>query len=244
MTKNVLVTGASRGIGRAIAQAFCEAGYAVCGTATTAGGAQAIQDWIDQAGWQGSGQQLDVTKPESIEQMLKMLAAENATPAILVNNAGITDDQLMVRMKEEDWSRVIDTNLTSAFRLSKALLRPMMKQRFGRIINISSIVAETGNPGQANYAAAKAGLQGYTRSLAKEVGSRGITVNCIAPGYINTEMTSDLPDDVKAEFLKNIPIGRLGEAKEVAHAAVFLAAEESAYITGQSLHINGGLMMT
>lgn len=244
MSRSVLITGASRGIGRAIAEAFARNGDEVHGTATSDDGAESIQQWLDENNWQGRGHRLNVTSAEQIDGLLAELAADQRSPEILINNAGITSDQLLMRMKEEDWASVIDTNLTAAFRLSKAVLRPMMKQRSGRIINITSVVAAAGNPGQSNYAASKAGLEGFTKSFAREIGSRGITVNCVAPGYIDTEMTQNLGEDIQKQFLAQIPIGRLGEPSEVAHTVLFLASEQSAYITGQTIHVNGGLLMS
>lgn len=236
----VLVTGATRGIGKAIAESFLKKGAYVYGTATSENGAASISNYL---GDKGRGLVLDVTNPESVAAVLKTIEEEKSAPLIVVNNAGITRDQLLMRMKDEDWSSVIDTNLTSIFTLSKAVMRPMMKARFGRIINITSVVGVTGNAGQANYAAAKAGVIGFTKSMAKEVGSRGITVNAVAPGFIDTDMTKDLPEAVKETLLKSIPLGRLGEPDEIAHAVTFLASKEAGYITGETLHVNGGMLM-
>lgn len=236
----VLVTGATRGIGKAIAESFSKKGAYVYGTATSEKGATSISRYLEG---NGRGLVLDVTDHESIAAVLKTIEEEKSAPLIVINNAGITRDQLLMRMKDEEWSSVIDTNLTSVFTLSKAVMRPMMKARFGRIINITSVVGVTGNAGQANYAAAKAGVIGFTKSMAKEVGSRGITVNAVAPGFIDTDMTKDLPEAVKETLLKSVPLGRLGEPDEIAHAVTFLASKEAGYITGETLHVNGGMLM-
>ncbi|MGR9000579.1 MAG: 3-oxoacyl-ACP reductase FabG [Gammaproteobacteria bacterium] len=241
MAKQIaLVTGASRGIGRAIAEQLVADGFFVIGTATSDNGAEAISSYL---GEQGKGYKLNVADSESIEQVMKTVTDTYGTPAVLVNNAGITRDNLLMRMKEEEWNDIINTNLTSIFRMSKAVLRGMMKAKAGRIINISSVVGSTGNAGQANYAAAKAGMLGFTKSMAKEVGSRGITVNTVAPGFIDTDMTRDLPEENKNALLSAIPLGRLGDAKEIASAVSFLASEGAAYITGETLHVNGGMFM-
>ena len=241
MTKPVaLVTGASRGIGKAIAEKLVEDGFFVIGTATTDSGAEAISSYL--AG-NGKGLQLNVADTASVEAVIKTINETVGIPAVLVNNAGITRDNLLMRMKDDEWNDIINTNLTSVFRMSKAVLRGMMKAKTGRIINISSVVGVTGNAGQANYAAAKAGMIGFAKSMAKEVGSRNITINTVAPGFIDTDMTKELSDDIRSTLLAGIPLSRLGEAKEVAHAVAFLASEGAAYITGETLHVNGGLFM-
>jgi 3-oxoacyl-[acyl-carrier protein] reductase len=241
MTKQVaLVTGASRGIGRAIAERLAEDGFFVVGTATSDNGADSISAYL---GENGKGLKLDVADPESIAEVVKTVTDEYGAPTVLVNNAGITRDSLLMRMKDEDWDDIINTNLTSVFRMSKAVLRGMMKAKTGRIINISSVVGATGNAGQANYAAAKAGMIGFAKSMAKEVGSRNITINTVAPGFIDTDMTKELGEDVKNSLLTSIPLARLGEAKEIAHAVSFLASEGAAYITGETIHVNGGMFM-
>lgn len=237
----VLVTGASRGIGAAIAQELGKQGAIVIGTATSAGGADAITTSLKAAGVNGVGMALDVTQPEQIETVLKKISEQYGDVSILVNNAGITKDTLLMRMKDEDWDAVLDTNLKSVFRMSQAVLRPMMKARTGRIINISSVVGHMGNAGQVNYAAAKAGMTGFTKSMAQEVGSRGITVNCVAPGFIETDMTAELPDDIKAKMLDRIAVGRLGQVYEIAATVAFLASPAAAYITGETIHVNGGM---
>ncbi|MBZ0071316.1 MAG: 3-oxoacyl-ACP reductase FabG [Gammaproteobacteria bacterium] len=239
----VLVTGASRGIGQAIALELGRQGATVIGTATTEGGAQAIGEALAAASIKGAGKVLNVTEADSVETLIKAIETEFGTLSILVNNAGITRDTLLMRMKDEDWNTVIDTNLSSVFRLSKACLRGMMKARKGRIINIASVVGATGNPGQANYAAAKAGMIGFAKSLAREVGSRGITVNTVAPGFIDTDMTRALAEEQRAALLTNIPLGRLGTAQDIAHAVAFLASDAATYVTGETLHINGGMYM-
>jgi 3-oxoacyl-[acyl-carrier protein] reductase len=238
-----LVTGASRGIGRAIALALAGAGARVIGTATTEQGAQGISAALTSHGYNGRGAVLDVTREDSVEALLASLEAGEGMPTILVNNAGITRDMLLLRMKVEDWQAVLATNLTAVFRLSKAVLRRMMKERRGRIINITSVVAATGNPGQVNYASAKAGLLGFTKSLAREVGSRGITVNAVAPGFIDTDMTRALTEEQRQTLIGQIPLERLGTAEDVAAAVLFLASPQAAYITGETLHVNGGLHM-
>ncbi|MGJ0492474.1 3-oxoacyl-ACP reductase FabG [Methylobacter sp.] len=241
MTKQVaLVTGASRGIGRAIAERLAEDGFFVVGTATSDNGADSISAYL---GENGKGLKLDVANPESIAEVVKTVSDEYGVPTVLVNNAGITRDNLLMRMKDEEWDDIINTNLTSVFRMSKAVLRGMMKAKTGRIINISSVVGATGNAGQANYAAAKAGMIGFAKSMAKEVGSRNITINTVAPGFIDTDMTKELGEDIKNSLLASIPLARLGEAKEVAHAVSFLASEGAAYITGETIHVNGGMFM-
>lgn len=238
--KFALVTGASRGIGRAIAEKLSADGFYVVGTATSDEGAAAISTYL---GANGRGVTLDVADAKSIEEVLGTLNQELGTPHVLVNNAGITQDNLLMRMKDEEWDSIINTNLTSVYRMSKAVLRGMMKAKTGRIINISSVVGSTGNAGQTNYAAAKAGMIGFTKSLAKEVGSRNITVNTVAPGFIDTDMTRSLPEDLKKGLLDAIPLGRLGDAQEIAHAVSFLASDGAAYITGETIHVNGGMFM-
>ncbi|MEC6815780.1 3-oxoacyl-ACP reductase FabG [Photobacterium toruni] len=238
--KIALVTGASRGIGRAIAEILVERGATVIGTATSESGADAISAYL---GDHGKGFELNVTSPESIEATLKQIKEQYGDIDILVNNAGITRDNLLMRMKEDEWQDIMDTNLTSVFRLSKAVLRAMMKKRHGRIISIGSVVGTMGNAGQTNYAAAKAGLLGFTKSMAREVASRGITVNAVAPGFIETDMTKALNDDQRAATLANVPAGRLGDPREIAAAVAFLASDDAAYITGETLHVNGGMYM-
>ena len=241
--KVALVTGASRGIGCAIALELGRRGALVIGTATTDSGADKITQGLQEAGIEGEGKALNVTDADSIDQLLKAVTEKYAAPAILVNNAGITQDNLMMRMKENEWDDVIETNLKSVFRMSKACLRAMTKARWGRIINISSVVATMGNMGQANYCAAKAGMEGFTRSLARELGSRSITVNAVAPGFIATDMTEVLPEEQKEFLVKQVPLGRLGQPEEIAAAVGFLASESAAYITGETLHVNGGMNM-
>ena len=236
-----LVTGATRGIGAAIADRLSREGARVIGTATTPEGAARISESLAARG--GRGAVLDVVKPESVAALLEDVEAKEGAVGILCNNAGITRDTLLLRMKEEDWGAVIDTNLASVFRLSKAVLRGMMKARKGRIVSITSVVGLTGNPGQANYAAAKAGIIGFTKSLAREVGSRGITVNAIAPGFIDTDMTKALPEAQRASLNAQIPLGRLGQPADIAAAVAFLCSADGAYITGETLHVNGGMYM-
>ncbi|MGL9738156.1 3-oxoacyl-ACP reductase FabG [Serratia sp. (in: enterobacteria)] len=238
--KIVLVTGASRGIGRAIAETFVARGAKVIGTATSESGAEAISGYL---GANGKGFMLNVVDAQSIDSVLASIRAESGEIDILVNNAGITRDNLLMRMKDDEWEDILDTNLTSVFRLSKAVMRAMMKKRFGRIITIGSVVGTMGNAGQANYAAAKAGLIGFSKSLAREVASRGITVNVVAPGFIETDMTRALTDDQRAGILSSVPANRLGDAKEIASAVAFLASDEAGYITGETLHVNGGMYM-
>lgn len=242
-SKVALVTGASRGIGRAIAMRLTTDGYTVIGTATTETGAESISAAFTKAGVRGQGIVLDVTDAESIESQLKSIAHEFQAPAILINNAGITRDNLLMRMKPAEWSDIIETNLSSVYRMSKACLRAMTKARYGRIINISSVVGATGNAGQANYAAAKAGVIGFSKSLAREVGSRNITVNVVAPGFIDTDMTRNLPDEQKKTLVGSIPLNRLGSSEEIAYAVAFLCSPDAGYITGETLHVNGGMHM-
>ena len=238
-----LVTGASRGIGKAIAQALGAQQATVIGTATSESGAQNISATLEASGIKGKGLILNVSDSDSVAQCLKVISVDFGTPDILVNNAGITRDNLLMMMKDEQWDEIINTNLTSIFRMSKAVIRPMMKKRSGRIINISSVVGSTGNPGQTNYAAAKAGLVGFSKSLAREIGSRNITVNTVAPGFIDTDMTRELGEEQRENLAKQIPLGRLGSAEEVAAAVLFLASPSAAYITGETLHVNGGMYM-
>jgi len=238
-----LVTGASRGIGQAIAISLGNKGATVIGTATSEKGAENISNYLKENGIKGQGMVLNVTDQSSIEQLLENMKNNYAMPSILVNNAGITRDNLMMRMKDEEWDDIIQTNLTSIFKLSKACLRAMMKARTGRIISIASVVGLTGNAGQTNYSAAKAGILGFSKSLAREVGSRGITVNAVAPGFIDTDMTRALSDDTKDALLSQIPLNRLGQAEEIASAVAFLASEEASYITGETINVNGGMYM-
>ncbi len=241
--KVTLVTGASRGIGKGIAIELGKSGARVIGTATSEQGAANITEYMQEAGIDGKGMMLDVRDSDSIDQCLSQITQEFGSIDILVNNAGITRDTLLMRMKLEQWEEVYETNLRSVFLLSKACLRGMMKSRSGRIINISSVVGTTGNPGQANYATTKAGMVGFTKSLAREVANRGITVNCVAPGFIRTDMTDELTEEQKEQILAGLPMGRLGEVEDIAKAVKFLASEDSAYITGQTMHVNGGLHM-
>jgi len=241
--KVALVTGASRGIGRAIALALGKAGAMVAGTATSDTGAGEISEYFRNEALKGAGFKLNVNDTAETEAILRRIESEHGPVAILVNNAGITRDNLLLRMKDAEWDEIMDTNLKSVFRLSRLVIRSMMKARFGRIINITSVVGSMGNAGQVNYAAAKAGVVGFSKSLAKEVGSRNITVNCIAPGFIDTDMTRGLTDDQKNALLAHIPLGRFGQAEEVAAAAVFLSSDGAAYVTGNTLHVNGGMYM-
>lgn len=242
--KVALVTGASRGIGAAIAEQLGAAGATVIGTATSKSGAEKISARLQELGIRGAGKVLNVTDADSVAELMKSVQEEFGTPAILVNNAGITKDNLLMRMSDDEWFDVINTNLSSIYRLSKAVLRGMMKARWGRIINISSVVGAMGNAGQSNYAATKAGVSGFARSLAAEVGSRGITVNTVAPGFIDTDMTKGLPEEQKAGLLSNIPVGRLGKPEEIAAVVVFLASDAAAYVSGETIHVNGGLYMS
>ena len=238
-----LVTGASRGIGAGIADLLGQAGATVIGTATSEAGAEAIGQRFAEAGINGRGLVLDVSDPESIAAALKDIGAQEGAVSILVNNAGITRDNLLMRMKDDEWDDIIQTNLTSVFHLSKAVLRGMMKARKGRIISIASVVGAMGNPGQANYAAAKAGLTGFSKSLAREVGSRGITVNVVAPGFIATDMTEQLDEQVRDDLVGQIPLSRLGAVDDIAAAVLFLASDAGSYLTGETLHVNGGMYM-
>jgi len=236
-----LVTGASRGIGKAIAEQLAADGATVIGTATTDKGADAISSYIEVSG--GKGMCLNVTDKESVAAVIKQITGDFGAVSILVNNAGITRDNLLMMMKEDQWDDVINTNLSSVYRLSKSVVRSMMKARKGRIINIASVVGATGNPGQTNYAATKAGLLGFTKSLAREIGSRNITVNAVAPGFIDTDMTRELGDDQRDALIAQIPLNKLGNPSDIAHAVAFLASPEAAYITGETLHVNGGMYM-
>ncbi|ODB88877.1 3-oxoacyl-ACP reductase [Candidatus Thiodiazotropha endoloripes] len=239
-----LVTGASRGIGAAIADCLASAGATVVGTATSEGGAEAITARLNEASVTGCGMVLDVADQASIDALMSGITEKYSAPTILVNNAGITNDNLLMRMKDDEWERVINTNLSSVYRLSKGVLRGMMKARKGRIINISSVVGSMGNAGQSNYAAAKAGIDGFTRSLAREVGSRGITVNSVAPGFIETDMTNELPEAQRKSLIENIPLQKLGLPEDIANAVLFLAGASGRYITGETLHVNGGMYMS
>jgi 3-oxoacyl-[acyl-carrier protein] reductase len=241
--KVALVTGASRGIGQATAVALGRVGATVVGTATSAAGAAAISAYLAGEGIKGAGLKLNVNDPAAMEQVLGNIESQFGSVAILVNNAGITRDNLLLRMKDSEWDEIMDTNLKSVYRLSKLVIRSMMKARFGRIINITSVVGSMGNPGQVNYAAAKAGIAGFSKSLAREVGSRNITVNCVAPGFIDTDMTRGLPEESKTALLAHVPLARFGQPQEVAAAVVFLASEGAAYVTGSTLHVNGGMYM-
>ncbi|SDX11966.1 3-oxoacyl-ACP reductase FabG [Marinobacter mobilis] len=241
--KIALVTGATRGIGKAIADALAAQGAKVVGTATTQAGADAITDYLKTAGYDGFGIVMNVADPESIDAGLKLVAEQAGAPHILVNNAGITRDNLLMRLKDDDWADVIETNLASVYRTSKAVLRGMAKARWGRIINVSSVVADMGNAGQANYCAAKAGVEGFTRSLAKEMSNRGITANCVAPGFIDTDMTKKLDDKQREAMLDIIPAGRLGRPEEVAAVVAFLASDAAGYVTGETIQVNGGMYM-
>jgi len=239
-----LVTGASRGIGQAIAMGLGAAGATVIGTATSQAGADNITAYLQSANIQGKGLVLDVADSDSVAECLKQVTGDFGAPEILVNNAGITRDTLLMAMKEDQWDAIINTNLSSIYRMSKAVIRGMMKKRNGRIISISSVVGASGNAGQTNYAAAKAGLVGFSKSLAREVGSRNITVNAVAPGFIDTDMTRELDEKQKEALLMQIPLGRLGSAEEIASTVVFLASPAAAYITGETIHVNGGMYMT
>ncbi len=241
--KIAIVTGASRGIGKAVALELAARGATVVGTATSEKGAEAIGLYFEEAGLSGHGRVLDVTQPEQIDALVKWVNDELGAPVILVNNAGITRDNLLMRMKDEEWQAILDTNLTSVFRMSRAVLRGMMKARYGRIISIASVVGLMGNAGQTNYAAAKAGIMGFSKSLAREVGPRGITVNVVAPGFIDTDMTRALPEAQRDALTSQIPLQRLGEPEDIAKAVAFLASDDAGYITGQTLSVNGGMVM-
>jgi 3-oxoacyl-[acyl-carrier protein] reductase len=238
-----LVTGASRGIGRAIALELGRQGATVIATATSSDGAQKISNILKENGIKGEGAVLNVTDPASIDQLLEHMQKGAGAPSILVNNAGITRDNLLMRMKDEEWDAIMETNLKSLYRMSKACLRAMTKARKGRIISIGSVVGATGNAGQTNYAAAKAGVMGFTRALAREIGSRNITVNAVAPGFIDTDMTRALSEEQRGALIQQIPLGRLGQAEDIAHAVAFLASPQAGYITGITLHVNGGMYM-
>ncbi len=242
--KVALVTGASRGIGAAIAEQLGKAGAIVIGTATSEAGAAKISERLAAQGIRGAGKVLNVTDAESVASLIKSVTEEFGAPAILVNNAGITKDNLLMRMGDDEWFDVINTNLSAVYRLSKAVLRGMMKARWGRIINISSVVGSMGNPGQSNYAATKAGVGGFARSLAAEVGSRNITVNTVAPGFIDTDMTKVLPEEQKQQLMSRIPLGRLGAPEEIAALVAFLASDAAGYISGETIHVNGGMYMS
>ncbi|MCW8127176.1 3-oxoacyl-ACP reductase FabG [Microbulbifer halophilus] len=241
--KVALVTGASRGIGAAIADTLGAQGATVIGTATSESGAEKIAARFDEKGIAGAGKVLDVTSADSLEALLESVKSEFGAPTILVNNAGITKDNLLMRMKEEEWASVIETNLSAVYRVSKACLRDMAKARWGRIVNISSVVGSMGNAGQSNYAATKAGVAGFARSLAAEVGSRGITVNTVAPGFIDTDMTKVLPEEQREALMGKIPLGRLGAPEEIASVVAFLASDAGGYVTGETIHVNGGMYM-
>jgi 3-oxoacyl-[acyl-carrier protein] reductase len=241
--KVALVTGASRGIGKAIAHSLAAGGVTVIGTATSDGGAEAISSYLKEAGNAGCGMKLDVANQESVSAVLKAIGDQYGAPLILVNNAGITRDNLLMRMKEEEWNDVVDTNLGALYRVSKGCLRGMTKARWGRIVNITSVVGSMGNIGQSNYAATKAGAEGFSRALARELGSRSVTVNCIAPGFIDTDMTRELSEDQRELMLRQIPLGRLGAPEEIAALVSFLCSDAAAYITGETVHINGGMHM-
>jgi 3-oxoacyl-[acyl-carrier protein] reductase len=240
--KIALVTGASRGIGQAIAKTLAEAGATVIGTATTQEGAEKISEYLKKDGLKGLGVVMNIADPKSSDEALSQIVDKWGAPNILVNNAGVTADNLFLRMKNEEWSKVLETNMTGVFRIMQACIRPMIKARFGRIVNISSVVASTGNAGQTNYAAAKAGLIGLTKSLAREVGSRGITVNVVSPGFIDTDMTRGLAEDQRNRLLEQIPLMRMGDPNDIAEAVLFLVSKGS-YITGETLHVNGGMYM-
>lgn len=242
--KIALVTGASRGIGAAIAEALGNSGLFVVGTATSEAGAKAISERFAEAKINGVGKMLNVTDGEAVEALVAEIAAQHGPVTVLVNNAGITKDNLLMRMSDEEWFDVINTNLSAVYRLSKACLRGMMKQRWGRIVNIASVVGAMGNAGQTNYSATKAGVMGFTRSLAKEIGSRNITVNAVAPGFIETDMTRDLPEAQKAQLSATVALGRLGRPEEIANAVAFLVSDNASYITGETLHVNGGMYMS
>lgn len=238
-----LVTGASRGIGKSIAQGLAAAGFTVVGTATTDGGAQSITAYLQEAGNPGTGMTLNVADEDSVATVIKAITEQYGAPLVLVNNAGITRDNILMRMKADEWSDVIDTNLSALYRVSKACLRGMTKARWGRIVNITSVVGSMGNIGQSNYAATKAGAEGFSRALARELGSRSVTVNCVAPGFIDTDMTRELSDEQRELMLGQIPLGRLGAPEEIAALVTFLCSDAAAYITGETVHVNGGMYM-
>lgn len=238
--KNVLITGASRGIGKAIAVELVQRGYYVIGTATSLVGAEKISEYL---GTYGMGVVLNIRESDACDQLIERLSQENLVPEILINNAGVTADNLLLRMSDEEWLDVIETNLTGAFRMTRACLKNMFRTRWGRIVNIASVVGATGNPGQVNYTSTKAGLVGFSKSLAQEMASRGITVNVVAPGFIDTDMTAVLPDMVKDELLKRIPMKRLGKPEDIAKAVAFFVSDDASYITGQTIHVNGGMYM-
>ena len=242
--KVALVTGASRGIGQAIAKQLGGAGFSVVGTATSSSGAEKISAYLKDAGINGTGMALNVNDADAVAEVLKAVADQFGAPAVLVNNAGITRDNILMRMKQDEWDEVISTNLSAIYRLSKAVVRGMTRARWGRIINISSVVGAMGNIGQSNYAATKAGMEGFSRALAKELGSRNVTVNCVAPGFIDTDMTKELSDEHRDLMLSQVPLARLGQPEEIAAAVVFLASDAAAYITGETIHINGGMYMS
>ncbi|MFT5576423.1 MAG: 3-oxoacyl-[acyl-carrier protein] reductase [Bermanella sp.] len=241
--KVALVTGASRGIGKAIAEALAAQGLTVVGTATTAGGAESISAYLKEAGNGGCGMALDVSDAVSVDSVIKATVARFGAPTVLVNNAGITKDNLVMRMKDEEWFGVIDTNLNALYRLTKGCLRGMTKARWGRVVNISSVVGSMGNGGQTNYAASKSGMEGFSRALAREVGSRNITVNSVAPGFIETDMTNKLPEEQRTALVGQIPLARLGQPEEIAGVVAFLVSDAAAYITGDTIHVNGGMYM-
>jgi 3-oxoacyl-[acyl-carrier protein] reductase len=241
--KVALVTGASRGIGKAIAETLAAAGFTVVGTATSDGGADNISSYLQQAGNPGGGMTLNVSDQDSVSSVIKAIGEQFGAPLVLINNAGITRDNILMRMKPEEWDDVIDTNLSALYRVTKACLRGMTKARWGRIVNITSVVGSMGNIGQSNYAATKAGAEGFSRALARELGSRSVTVNCIAPGFIDTDMTRELSDDQRNLMLGQIPLGRLGAPEEIAALVAFLCSDAAAYITGETVHVNGGMHM-
>ena len=241
--KVALVTGASRGIGKAIAEALAAAGFTVVGTATSDGGADNITAYLQQAGNPGCGMTLNVSDQDSVSSVIKAIGEQFGAPLVLINNAGITRDNILMRMKAEEWDDVIDTNLSALYRVTKACLRGMTKARWGRVVNITSVVGSMGNIGQSNYAATKAGAEGFSRALARELGSRSVTVNCIAPGFIDTDMTRELSDDQRNLMLGQIPLGRLGAPEEIAALVAFLCSDAAAYITGETVHVNGGMHM-
>jgi 3-oxoacyl-[acyl-carrier protein] reductase len=243
-SKVALVTGASRGIGRAIAERLAADGLTVVGTATSQGGADSIAAYLSESGGAGTGMVLRVEDQDSVSELIAAVNAQFGAPTVLINNAGITRDNILMRMKEDEWSDVINTNLTALYRVCKACARGMTKARWGRIINITSVVGCMGNAGQSNYAATKAGAEGFSRALARELGSRNITVNCIAPGFIDTDMTRELPAEQREQLQQQIPLGRLGEATEIAALVGFLASDSGAYITGETVHVNGGMYMS